>query len=221
MKKTAFAACALFLALPLSAQNWSVGVGTGAFAFGDFVQRKVRPAAGDIPAGTITMTLSAKTRPGLAVDVERALSDRWAVRLEGAFTHAPLAVSQEGRGGVGLDAGTLDVATFMLPIVFRINRGGAFRFHVMAGPAQATYRLKGRSTSVGSVPLFTGTRAEWGGAAGAGIAWAASNRFAVEGNITDILTTSPFHDDDFPNVPGFKIKQPHNVHTTVGVRWRF
>jgi hypothetical protein len=53
------------------------------------------------------------------------------------------------------------------------------------------------------------------------VAWWVSDRFAVEGNISDIVTSSPFDREDFPDVPGFDIPRPHNVHTTVGVRWRF
>lgn len=48
-----------------------------------------------------------------------------------------------------------------------------------------------------------------------------SERFAVEGTLTDIVTTSPFERSDFPDVPGYTIPKPHNVHTTVGVRWKF
>jgi hypothetical protein len=57
--------------------------------------------------------------------------------------------------------------------------------------------------------------------AGAGLAWWTSDRFAIEANISDIVTSSPFSRDDFPDVPGFHIPRPHNVHTTVGGRWKW
>src|SRR5687767_10426406 len=134
-KKLTIAALVLTFALPATAQNWSIGIGSGAFVFGDFVERKVRPLAGDTSEGTFTQTLSAETRPGLSVDIERSLSDRWAVRLEGAFTRAPLSIKEQGSDAeFEFDAGEMDVTTFALPIVFRINRGGALRFHLMAGP---------------------------------------------------------------------------------------
>ncbi|HEX2120733.1 MAG TPA: outer membrane beta-barrel protein [Thermoanaerobaculia bacterium] len=212
------------LALPLTAQDWSIGVGTGAFVFGDFVERRVRPVAGGETDGPTIQTLSAGTRPGLLVDIERVLSDRWAIRFEGAFTRAPLAVKEEGDGSdedFELDAGDLDVATFMLPIVFRINTGGTFRFHIMGGPAYAIYRPVGRENTDATITVFEDTRSEWGAAAAVGAAWHVSNRFAVEAAIADIVTSSPFDRDDFPDVPGIDIPKPHNIHTTFGIRYRF
>jgi opacity protein-like surface antigen len=223
MKKTlTLAAALLAITLPLAAQDWSVGAGSGAFIFGDFVERRLRPTTGETPAGEgVTLTLSAATRAGLAVDVEHGFAPRWAVRLEGTFTSAPLSVKEKGTTGVTpVGAGDMDVTTVMLPLVFRINPRGALRFHIMGGPAYAMYRVQGRANASGISP-FDETRSEWGFAAGAGAAWWLSDRFAVEGKAVDISTSSPFHRDDFPDVPGFNIVRPHNVHTTLGVRWKF
>jgi hypothetical protein len=219
MKKFALLALALASALPLTAQNWSVGAATGPFVFGDFFERTVLVSGGG-PSGEMTLVLSAATRAGLAVDVERRINDRFAVRLEGTFTNSPLTLDPN-RGGEEneLNAGDLDVATLMLPLVFRINRSGAFRFHLMAGPAMAVYR--GNAPNAQSDPVFEGTQQEWGIAYGGGVGWWISDRFAIEGNLTDITTSSPFDDEDFPNATRVDIKRPHNVHTTIGVRWVF
>jgi hypothetical protein len=221
MKKILTTAAVLLAAtLPVAAQNWSIGVGTGPFVFGDFVERKVRPSVGGTPAGTVTMSLSAETRAGLTVDVQRDFSERWGLRLEGTFTRAPLNIKEEGDDAITLDAGELDVSTFTLPLVFRINPRGSFRFHVMGGPAYAVYRFNPNEGASG-VSVFTDTRAEWGLALGGGVGWWISDRFAIEGNLSDVVTSSPFNRDDYPDVPGYTIPRPHNVHTTVGARWRF
>jgi opacity protein-like surface antigen len=220
MKNLAAFALALAFTLPLAAQDWSVGVATGPFVFGDLVERTVRIGNGEDPDTLTTFVLSAGTRAGLAVDLERRLSDRWAVRLEGTFTRAPLRLDQQGGGdGTELKQGDLDVATFMVPIVFRINRSGALRFHVMAGPAMAVYR--GHTPDRRTEALFEKEQTEYGLAFGGGAGWWLSDRFAIEGNITDITTGSPFERDDFINTSKVDIKRPHNVHTTVGLRWRF
>ena len=222
MKNSAVFALALALTPPLAAQNWSVGVGSGPFVFGDFLERSVRIGNGEGDPAAVTLVLSASTRAGLAVDLERSFSDRWAVRLEGTFTNAPLRLEQEGVGGDGsdLDGGDLDVATFMLPVVFRINPRGALRFHVHAGPALAFYR--GNAPDIaGAEPVFEGTQEQWGIAYGGGAAWWLSERLAIEGNLTDIVTSSPFDREDFANATRVDIPRPHNVHTTVGVRWLF
>lgn len=222
MNKLAVLLLALACTLPLGAQNWSVGAHTGPFVFGDFVERTVRIGNPGGPSANTTLVLSAGVRAGAGVDLERRLSDRWAVRLEGTFTNAPLRLGQEDADGDGaeLDAGDLDVATFMLPIVYRINRNGAFRFHVMGGPAMAVYRGNAPDAA-GARPAFEGTQQEWGIAFGGGVGWWVSDRFAIEGNITDITTSSPFEEEDFPASQNVDIKRPHNVHTTVGVRWTF
>jgi opacity protein-like surface antigen len=217
------AAFALLFAVPAQAQQWSFGASTGPFVFGDFVERRLRATSGG-PSGSQTLVLSAATRPGLSLDVERRLADRWAMRLEGTFTRSPLTTDQRGVGsddGVELNAGKLDVSTWMLPLVFRINPRGTFRFHILGGPALAVYRAEARENVQGAEPAFEGTQLEWGLAAGGGVAWWVSDRFAIEGNLTDVVTTSPIDRDQFPDVPGIDIPRPHNVHTTVGVRWKF
>ena len=219
-KNAAVLALALALTFPLAAQNWSVGVGTGPFVFGEFVERSLRVGTGEGETGVITLDLTAATRAGLAVDLERSFGERWAVRLEGTFTNAPLRLEQEGAEGDGaeIDAGDLDVATFMLPFVFRINPNGALRFHVHGGPALAIYRANPPDNGQA---VLEETEQQWGVAYGGGVAWWMSERFAIEGNLTDIVTSSPFDRDDFATATRVDIPRPHNVHTTVGVRWKF
>jgi len=221
MKNLAALALMLASAIPLAAQDWSVGVGTGPFVFGDFLERRVRVVTGEGQPAFTTFVLSAANRVGGSVDIERRINDRWAVRLEGTFTNAPLRLRQKDASGDGneLNGADLDVTTLMLPLVFRINRNGAFRFHVMAGPALALYR--GNAPGVATEPLFEETQSEFGGAFGGGVGWWMSDQFAIEGNITDIITTSPFNREDFSAATPVDIPNPHNVHTTVGVRWRF
>jgi hypothetical protein len=214
-------ACAAFLtlfALPLAGQEWSVGVGTGPFVFGDFVERRLRPVNSEGSEEPMELALSAGTRAGLSVDVQHAFADRWAVRLEGTFTRAPLAIKDD-RNELEFDAGEIDVATLMLPIVFRINPRSALRFHVMGGPAYAMYETSAPASS-GSISLSNRTSNEWGIAFGGGAAWWLSDRFAIEGNLSDTITTSPFSEMDDDETPGITVKKPHNVHTTIGVRWR-
>ena len=219
-KKLTTAAALLAIALPLSADDWSVGLHSGPFVFGDFVERKLRPTVGGQPGGLVTMSLTADTRAGLAVDVQRDFSERWGVRLEGTFSRAPLAIREEGDDAFTFDAGEVDVTTLTLPIVFRINPNGAFRFHLMGGPAYAMYRFEPEAHS-GGISVIDRTANEWGVALGGGVGWWMSDHFAIEGTLTDIVTTSPFERSDFPDVPGYSIPKPHNVHTTVGVRWKF
>jgi hypothetical protein len=222
MKKLTFAALLLASALPLAAQNWSFGASAGPFVFGDFYERRLRPGNEQGPAGSQILTLSAATRGGLALDLERSLSDRWAIRAEGTFTRAPLAIRDAGDSdGFEIDAGEMDVSTFMLPLVFRLNPRGTFRFHVLAGPALAAYRLEGRDNASGAEPAFEGTQLEWGVAFGGGVAWWVSERFAIEANLTDTVTTSPIDEEAFADTPGTDIRNPHNAHGTLGVRWRF
>ncbi|HYI07429.1 MAG TPA: outer membrane beta-barrel protein [Thermoanaerobaculia bacterium] len=217
MKKILTIAALMLAGAPsLTAQDWSFGAATGPFVFGDFVERSLRVGNGGGSEDAGKLVLSAETSAGVALDIERRFSDRWAIRLEGTFTRAPLSVEQEDGGGVTIDAGDLDVSTWMLPVVFRINPRGTFRFHLLAGPALAFYRAEG-----GGEPVFDETQSEWGAAFGGGVGWWISDRFAIEGNLTDTITSSPFSREDFPDVPGIDIPRPHNVHTTVGVRWKF
>jgi hypothetical protein len=204
--------------LSAAAQDWSLGVRTGPFVFGDLLERRLRPVAGEPEDEPITLTLSAATRAGLSVDVEHGFAPRWAVRLEGTFTRSPLTIEDSSDEGTDLRAGDLDVATFSLPIVFRINPNGSFRFHLFGGPAFAIYEFELPPNQLG----FTGdTRSEWGLTAGAGLTWQIRERFGIEGSISDTVTTSPFDESDLPDAPGFDIPKPHNVHTTIGIRYRF
>ncbi|HEU4522209.1 MAG TPA: outer membrane beta-barrel protein [Thermoanaerobaculia bacterium] len=212
----------LLTTLPAQAQDWSIGVAAGPFVFGRFVERTVRVATPE-GSGTQTATLSADTRAGLSVDIERRISDRFAVRVEGTFSRAPLAIkgSERQDEAVEIPAGDIDVTTLMLPLVIRINPRGTFRFHVMGGPAAAAYRVTNRSNAAGTIPIFRGTRTEYGAALGAGMAWQWTNTFAVEVNITDINTSSPFREDEFGGLGTVDIERPDNLHSTVGLRYRF
>lgn len=220
MKNILLASLLVAVSLPATAQDWSVGVGTGPFVFGDFLERTMRLGNEMGTDDEATLTLSAGTRPGLSVDLERSFSERFAMRLEGTFTRAPLAIKGDD-DGVEVNAGDLDVSTFSIPFMFRINPRGTFRFHVQAGPALAFYRLDAEQNAEGAEPAFEGTQQEWGLTFGGGVAWWLSDRFALEGNLTDTITTSPVDREDLPDVPGIDIPKPHNVHTTVGLRLRF
>lgn len=212
----------LLVAAPAEAQNWSIGVSTGPFVFGHFVERTTRVSTGEGSATQVS-TLSAATRPGLSVDLERRLGDRFAVRLEGTFSRAPLAIKGTSRQDepVEIPAGDIDVTTLMLPLVVRINPNGTFRFHVMGGPAAAAYRVTNRPNAAGTIPVFRGTRTEYGVAVGAGMAWQWTDTFAVEVNITDINTSSPFRLDEIGGLGRVEIERPDNLHSTLGLRYRF
>lgn len=205
--------------LPATAQNWSIGARTGAFVFGDLLERRVQPIAGDPDDEATRLTLTAKTRPGLVVDLERRLADRWAVRFEGTFTRAPLALRDPSNDEGDIHSGDLDVTTFTVPLVFRINTGGAFRFHLLGGPAYVLYVFK--PDNAAGIPIPDDSRAEWGVQVGGGVTWHVSERFGIEGAISDVATKSPIERTDLPDLPGFKIPRPHNIHTTVGIRYRF
>jgi opacity protein-like surface antigen len=211
----------LFWATSGAAQDWSAGVATGPFVFGDFARRTMFIGV-EGTAERQTATLSAATRAGLLVDIERSLGDRFAIRAEATFTRSPLAIkSSDGDDEFELESGDMDVGTFMLPLVVCINRNGALRFHVMGGPAYAGYRVVPRREAAGPIRVFRGTRASWGWAVGGGVAWQWSDRVAVEGQLTDITTDSPFRDEDQAGLGRFETKRTHNVHTTVGLRYRF
>jgi opacity protein-like surface antigen len=219
-KKLTIALALVACALPATAQNWSIGVRSGAFVFGDFVERNLQPAAGDPTAEPIRLTLTAETSPGLSVDLEHSFAPRWAVRLEGTFTHASLAVEDSTDEEADIHAGDLDVTTFMVPLVFRINPNGSFRFHLFGGPAYAIYKFEPPERSAG-IPFGGETRSAWGAAVGGGLTWQIRESFGIEGAISDIVTTSPFDRSDLPPGPGITLPKPHNVHTTVGIRYRF
>lgn len=221
MKKLPVLAVALLFATPLAAQNWSVGVSTGPFVFGDFVQRTIRTGT-ETSVSTTTITLSGAVRPGLAVDLENDFAPRWGIRAEATFTPSKLKVKNRGEAGVNLDAGKLDVTTLALPLVFQINNGGAIRFHLHGGPAYAMYHITAPRSGGSTLQGFSGTRNRFGWVAGGGVAWWLRDRLAIEGNIDDIVTGSPFERSDYPaTTTGLEIKKPNNIHTTVGIRYRF
>src|SRR5216683_911369 len=160
----------LFAALALACvrahgEGWSIGAGTGPFIFGGFAERSIT-IMNEGGTGTTRSRLSAATRPGAVVDLERDLGDRFAFGIQGTWTEAPLRIkSATGNQGVTLDAGHVRVTTFVAPVVLRINPRGTFRFHLLAGPAYALYNVRRRAAGGVTAPLFDGTRGRWGGAA--------------------------------------------------------
>jgi len=215
-----FLAALLLATTPLHAQNWSVGVGTGPFVFGRFVE-KTSAIGTETGTTTTTARLSAATRPGLEADLERDFGRWLGVRVGAAWTYAPLRVKGPGGAGIDIDAGHIGVTTISVPLLLNLNRG-ALRFHLMAGPAYALYHGNARGGGGTGFPLFEGTRGRAGAMAGGGVAWWWSNRFGVEGEITDTVTASPFRLEDVtPSAKGVRTVRPQNVHTTVGLRYRF
>lgn len=212
-------ACAA--AVDASAEEWSVAVGSGPFVFGHFAERNASISSGG-SVSTTRSRLSAATRAGGAADVERSFGRWLSVRLEGSWTRAPLSIkSDSGSQGVAFDAGRINVTTFVAPLVLHINGHGAFRFHVMAGPAYALYKAE-HTTGSGTTPLFDGTRGRAGVAAGIGVGWWLSDRTAVEWKVEDVVTRSPLHVSDVSaSRRGVRLMQPHNAHTTIGARYRF
>ncbi len=206
----------LFCTPSLLAEGWSVGIGTGPFVFGDFAQRSIR-VGNEGTSRPVTSTLSASTRPGLSIDLQRDLTPALALRLGATLVESPLA-TRSGSGTSDSGAGKIDVGTFSLPLVWRINRSGALRFHLAAGPSWAAYRIRRRA---GEGQIFEGTRDRFGAMGAAGVAWQWTPRFAVEGEISDVVTASPLQRSDFPPSGSVTIDKPHNVHTTVGLRYRF
>lgn len=210
----------LLATLPAAAQSWSMGAGTGPFVFGKFAERALKPSS-EGPGTVVTKTkLTAATRPGLVVDFERSFNDRFALRLQGTFTESPLKVESENGGGVALNAGKFDVTTLTLPLIININAHGRLRFHVKGGPAYAIYHVKETSNPTAGQP-FEGTRSRLGASFGAGVVWWWSDRFGVEGEVLDIVTSSPLRKSDFVGPGSISIPKPQNEHATVGVRWKF
>jgi hypothetical protein len=203
----------------LQAQQWSLGGGVGAFTFGNFSERRSR-LGNEGSSGSTTTALSAKTRPGVTVNLERDFSDSFGFRLQGTWVDAPIAVKSGGGSGVALDE-KLDVTTFSVPLVWTINPRGTFRFHLLAGPAYAMYHIRRAAMSPGDEVFFGGNRNRFGAIGGAGLDWWLSNRFAIEGEISDIITSSPIERADYQGVSGVRIPRPNNVQTTVGLRYRF
>jgi len=206
----------------LFGQSWSIAGGTGPFIFGRFAERTMA-IGNEAGSATTKSRLSAATRAGLAVDIEHSLNDRLAVRLETTWTRAPLRIKAAGSSqGIDFDAGKVNLTTFVVPLVVRLNPHGALRFDVFGGPAYALYNVHRRVGGGATVPLFEGTRGRWGGAGGLGVAWWWTSRFAAEWQAQDIVTGSPFKPTDIaPAGKGVHIPKPQNGHTTIGIRYRF
>jgi hypothetical protein len=202
-------------------ESWSIGGGLGPFIFGHFVERTVS-IRNETGTATTTSRLSAETRPGIVADIERDLNSRLALRLEATWIRSPLRIkSRTGDQGASIDAGHINHATLIVPVVIRFNPHGALRFHVMGGPAYAFYNVHARSGGGSTLPLFEGTRARWGGAGAVGVAWWWRSNFAVEWQAQEIVTSSPFRIEDFaPASQGIHIPKPRNGHTTIGIRYR-
>lgn len=207
------------LAMPAYAQQWSASFGSGPFIFGHFAERSA--AIGNEGGTTTTRSrLSAATRAGASADIERDFGRWFGVRLEAAWTRAPLSVKSSG-SSLAYDAGRLSVTTFVVPLVVHLTHG-AFQFHVMAGPAYALYDVHRRAAGGVTTPLFEGRRGRLGGAAGVGVAWWWNRQIAAEWQAADIVTGSPFHVADISPTPkGVRILRPQNGHTTIGIRYRF
>lgn len=211
----------VLLALPAAAQSWSFGLGAGPFIFGKFLQRTQHISNGETSV-TTTSTLSAATRAGFAMDIGHDVGSRWGWRAEATYVEAPLRLKpSSGGGGVNIDAGRLRVTTLVVPLVLNFNTHGAFRFDLFGGPAYAMYTLHSSSSTTASAQPFEGTRNRWGFAAGGGIDWWVTDRFAAEGRIEDTVTGSPVERSDVSSPGSVHILKPQNVHTTVGIRYRF
>jgi hypothetical protein len=208
--------------LPARGEGWSIGAGIGPFVFGYFAERTTH-VGNDAGSGTTTSKLSAQTRPGGSADVEHDFNDWLGIRLDAAWTRAPMKVKSSGSSGVTFEAGHASITTIALPLVVQLNRHGSFRIHLAGGPAYGFYNMKARGGGGTSLPLFEGTRGRWGGVAGGGVTWWMNDQLAIEGQIDDIITSSPFRRSDFgaDTLGGVKIPKTHNVHTTAGIRYRF
>jgi hypothetical protein len=209
------------IAAPIAADDWSVAIGTGPFLFGKFAQKS--QIAGTPESTTnITTSLSAATRAGGLAEIRYGFSDRFAIALESSFSKAPLSErTGSGHSGVDLETAKISVTTLALPIVFRINPRGAFRFHLMGGPAFANYNLR---RTPGAPPnfLFEGSRGRYGFTGGAGLGWWFGEHIGIEGQIADIITSSPIAREEFSVATrGVSIPRLQNVHTTIALRYRF
>lgn len=222
MVKTFLALAVAVFSTAAYGDAWSIGVGTGPFIFGHFIER-TQTISNETGSSTTRSRLSAATRAGAAVDIERELSRWFSIRLEGSWARAPLRIkSQTGDQGVSFDAGKLSVTTLVAPLVVQFNRSGAIRFQAMAGPAYALYDVHRRVGGGTTLPLFEGTRSRWGGAAAVGVAWWWNSRVAVAWQAEEIITASPFRAEDVsPSSQGIHIPKPRNGHTTIGIRYRF
>lgn len=210
------------IAPPAAAADWGFGAGSGAFLFGDLVRFESTVGTEQSTIETAE-ELAAATRPGLQVHVERFLGERWSIRSDATLVRAPLTVrAPGGDDGVSLDVGDLDVVTVSLAATIRLNRQGRLRPFLYAGPVWARFAMRDEEET-GVEPIFEETREEIGGVAGAGVEWWISERFAVRGEISDIVTPSPFRESDFRGIEGqrIEIEDAHNIHTVVGLTWRF
>src|SRR5882724_7280836 len=88
----------LLAAVQAHAEGWSVGLGTGPFVFGYFVERTTR-VGNDAGSGTVRSRLSAATRPGGSADIEHDLNGWLGVRLDASWTRAPMKVKSNGSQG--------------------------------------------------------------------------------------------------------------------------
>ena len=219
--RTALFVFLLFAASSACAESWSIGVGAGPFIFGRFVERSVT-LHNETGSATTQTRLSAETRAGIEGDIERDLSRRFSIRIEGTWVQSPLRIkSKSGDQGTSIDAGHLNLTTLVVPLVFRINPNGALRFHVMGGPAYAFYNIHRRAAAGTTLSFFEGTRAQWGGAGAVGVGWWWHN-FGVEWQAQEIVTSSPLRAGDFGvAAQGIHIPKPRNGHTTIGIRYRF
>lgn len=211
------------LAASLPAQTWSASLATGPFVFGDFAETEERLG---LPGGNtevVVHTLSADTRAGAAAGIERHFNDRLSLRFDATWTEAPLAVKTGGGDdAVSIDIADLRVITFALPLVFRFNSGGSFRPLIYLGPALAMYDVDPNVAS-GVVPIFRGRREKWGGIAGAGLEWWWNEDFGLRGSVSDLITPSPLERSDFtgPTPGSLEIRDVQNIHTTVGIAYRW
>lgn len=224
--RIAFFAFALMLSSALAkGGDWSVGASAGPFFSGRFAESQVTIVNGESSV-RISRSLTAKTRAGLLLDVERKFNDRVSIRFEASIHEAPLSISTDDDDtpddGTSLEIGEMRATTFSVPVVFRFNRAGTFRPYILAGVAYAIYDFKPEE-STRSVPLFEGTRGRLGATAGAGLDWWLSDHLAIFGQTSDIYTKAPLSADDFegPRPRSYSIQNPHNVHTSLGLRYSF
>jgi len=220
--RTAFALLSL-LALPAAAQDWGVIAGSGPFVFGDFAESRSRITNG-VDTIELRYSLSAATRAGGVAGFERFLNDRLSLRAEFSFTQAPVAVKSSGsdEDSVSVGVGDLSVTALVIPLTFRFNRGGTFRPFLAAGPAVVAYDLK-PERATRTVPLFSGTRVRAGASLSGGVEWWISDKWILRGEATDIVSKSPINESDFRGTSTLRseITTPNNLHTTLGIVFRF
>jgi opacity protein-like surface antigen len=212
----------VLFAFPVTAADWGIGAGSGAFLYGDFArfQSTVGTELSTVPVEEV---LAADTRPGLQIHLERFVGERWSIRSDATFARSPIAIrASDDEDAVALDVGELDVLTISLAAAFRFNRGGRVRPYLYAGPVWAQFAVR-ENDETGVPPIFRESRTEIGAVGGAGVEWWVSDRFAIRGEISDIVTPSPFEESDFRGIEGQHVEIPdaHNIHTLVGVTWRF